>query len=280
MLKKTIARLASKILKRKSTIISDRFFVFLFNLRAKCLNAHHYIKKEGDIFCLYDGSDHLYFAHKPRGYLSYINGVVARGCRIGKDYILDKIEFNNGDVIVDCGANIGDLKLYFNQEGIDIDYLGIEPSPIEFGCLAKNVYPSQCLNVALWHEEGELDFYLASEGADSSLISPGRDTPSVKVSAVRLDNILNHYDAVKLLKIEAEGAEPEVLRGAVSILKSVEYVAVDAGPERGLEQATTDVAVVNFLYENGFRIVGMNHDRIVILFANNNLVPATGQNLP
>ena len=54
---------------------------------------------------------------------------------------------------------------------------------------------------------------------------------------------------IKLLKIDAEGYEPEVLSGSIATLSQTEYVAVDFGPERGLEQKDTIIAIV----KNKFR---------------------------
>ena len=53
-----------------------------------------------------------------------------------------------------------------------INYVGFEPSPIEFHCLQDNVNPSKVYNKGLWNKEGELEFYISSQGADSSLIEP------------------------------------------------------------------------------------------------------------
>ena len=42
-----------------------------------------------------------------------------------------------------------------------------------------------------------------------------------------------------LLKVEAEGAEPEVLQGLKKNLSRVEFITVDCGFERGLNQKST-----------------------------------------
>ena len=54
-----------------------------------------------------------------------------------------------------------------------------------------------------------------------------------KKKVARLDNF--NFKKIKLLKVEAEGAEPEVLLGTAKILKRIEFISVDCGPERGLE---------------------------------------------
>ena len=71
---------------------------------------------------------------------------------------------------------------------------------------------------------------------------------------------------VKLLKIEAEGAELEVLEGAKETLKYTEYVTVDYGPERGISKLSTSAEIVNFLYENNFKLIKVSKFRQVGLF--------------
>ena len=41
---------------------------------------------------------------------------------------------------------------------------------------------------------------------------------------------------VKLLKIDAEGYEPEVLKGSLDTFNEIEYISVDYGNERGKEE--------------------------------------------
>ena len=74
--------------------------------------------------------------------------------------------------------------------------------------------------------------------------------------------------SIKLLKIEAEGAEPEVLIGAEQTIKLCEYISVDAGPERGIEQKTTIKEVKQFLLSRNFTLIQKSFDRVVLLFKN------------
>ena len=76
------------------------------------------------------------------------------------------------------------------------------------------------------------------------------------------------YKNIKLLKIEAEGAEPEVLSGAIATLKNTEYISVDYGNERGKDGLSTVVEVVNILISNNFEFIGDSNLRKVGLFRN------------
>ena len=50
----------------------------------------------------------------------------------------DEIDFNNNDVIIDCGANVGELNLAIEAYGKKINYFGFEPDKATFNCLSKN----------------------------------------------------------------------------------------------------------------------------------------------
>ena len=83
--------------------------------------------------------------------------------------------------------------------------------------------------------------------------------PQYKVETTKLESLLKDIGYLsknlKLLKLEAEGAEPEVIKGALNLLKNIEYIAADLGPERGFNQESTLKEVVNILLENNFEIV-------------------------
>ena len=77
---------------------------------------------------------------------------------------------------------------------------------------------------------------------------------------------------IKLLKIEGEGAEPEILEGCRDILKRVEYISVDVGPERGVAQTSPKNDVITYLVENNFEVILENpYHRVTVLFKNKSL---------
>lgn len=71
-----------------------------------------------------------------------------------------------------------------------------------------------------------------------------------------------------MLKLEAEGAEPEVLYGASTVLSNIHYISADVGPERGKFEESTQYEVVEFLSKNNFVIERKNQFRKTILFRN------------
>ena len=73
------------------------------------------------------------------------------------------------------------------------------------------------INKALAEEETSIQFFVETSGGNSSIIRPRAYDEIKIVSAVRLDNLLKEHgiEKVKLLKIEVEGYEPEVLSRCV-----------------------------------------------------------------
>jgi hypothetical protein len=52
----------------------------------------------------------------------------------------------------------------------------------------------------------------------------------------------------KLVKLEAEGFEPDILRGSEGVLKNIEFIAVGGGYERGNHRQQTFTWITNFLF--------------------------------
>ena len=183
-----------------------------------------------------------------------------------KSYLLDYIDFADGDFIIDCGANVGELNLAFKQKKININYIGIEPEPRTFFCLDKNS-DGKNLNLCLSEKEESVQFYIDSLGANSSMISSQTTNKSTDIASKRLDNIFLDKK-IKLLKIDAEGSEPEVLNGTLGIIKNIEYISVDCGAERGVSQETTFREVYKIMTQNNFEIIDIYQQRFTVLFRN------------
>jgi FkbM family methyltransferase len=259
------AREAALSLIRKSR---GRMFRHLFNLHAWLRGVDVRVRRDpGGKLVVYSAKESMTFFHEAQAYYACKRGFVRRAELLGDAYLLPRVSFAPGDVVVDCGANVGELKLYFTHRGIPVEYIGIEPSPLEYECLKENVAPSATFNVGLWNTEGTLDFFVSSQMADSSLIEPRHYDEVVKVATRRLDRLLPDK-RIKLLKVEAEGAEPEVVEGCLEILPNIEYVSADVGFERGVAQANTLAPVTNFLLAHGFELVDVGFKRLVALYRN------------
>ena len=251
--------------KQEDTYVKSLNFIFWF----KGINDRIKYNNKENRFIINNSEITFVFENKKQGVHSYKKGLNARAIEIGKAYMLDEIDFLENDFIVDCGANVGDLLLYFKLKNYKISYLGIEPSPEEHSCLEINAKDYMHSNIGLWNKKAEKTFFVSSDGADSSLITPSTFDSKIDIKCDRLDNLLSDNKNVKLLKLEAEGAEPEVLDGASTILRNIEYISADLGPERGVDNLETYSEVTNLLYKNNFSLIKINPERLSVLYKNN-----------
>lgn len=152
-----------------------------------------------------------------------------------------------GDVALDVGANIGTHTLALARlAGPQGFVYAFEPQRLVFQTLCANIALNSltnvhCVNAAVGEEAGTLRMSDADPkqpnnfgGAQVALLGSGQQ--GVPVTRVVLDDFLD-VDRLKLVKIDVEGMESEVLRGAHRTLARfkpllyVENAFADKSPE-------------------------------------------------
>ena len=184
-------------------------------------------------------------------------------------YSINQLEIKDNDLVIDCGANVGELYFSFLLNTQNIEYIAFEPDPAAFECLSLNINnkSDNLYNFALSSNEGSMKFYLDTFGANSSIEHFGSEE-FITVETKTLDSF--NFENIKLIKLEAEGHEIEVLKGSVNTLKNTEYITVDYGPEKGKEGNMTLPEVTNFLFKENFIIENASSNRYTCLFKNLN----------
>lgn len=145
---------------------------------------------------------------------------------------------NSGDTVVDVGAFIGEFA---RSVALLSDRLvAVEPDPRNAAALRRNLRKrrgsdrASVVEAAAWGENGPTSINLASDPSETSLLAldHGQEYDHTFVLARRLDDILAEHsiDHVDFLKVEAEGAEPEVLDGLGDVRPW--KIAVECSPER------------------------------------------------
>lgn len=188
------------------------------------------------------------------------------------EYQLELLFAESEIVFLDIGANIGEFSLGVVKRFPSAKVISIEPDPKAFACLGLNVVESNSeksittYKVALSDKKSTSDFFLSSEDADSSLVRPLAKSEIISLQTNTLDELLNDSLQTKrfVLKMDAEGFEPEVLQGAKKSLKRTDFLAIDVGQERlGL---TTEAKVKSFLTALGFHTntVIANGSRLIL----------------
>lgn len=134
-------------------------------------------------------------------------------------------------IFIDIGANIGKYTVKIGNQLKDRGkVIAIEPQPANFKALEKNVKLNNLKNVylkkvACSDSNGFTKFYIDYIGdydGRHSLIKNKRSRKKIKVRIQKLDFILDELKIkeVDLIKIDVEGAESLVLKGALKTLKN------------------------------------------------------------
>jgi FkbM family methyltransferase len=197
------------------------------------------------------------FYHKKQGLYAYGNGFKKRKNELLSSYLIKNLEFKDDDIVIDIGANNGDFYLCFDKK---IKYYAYEPSPIVFSNLEYNIKNQNLYNLGVSNfESDKIDFYLSDEGGDSSIIQINNYTKKITIETTTLDKEIDKLQKkIKIIKVEAEGFEPEILQGSDQILNNIEYIGVDGSPERGKKNETTIEYAIEFLTSKGFEVIKSN----------------------
>jgi FkbM family methyltransferase len=164
---------------------------------------------------------------------------------IHEDDIIERFLPKDGDTVVDIGAHIGLYTIISSKRvGFNGKVIAIEAHPENFEILNRNIQLNQltnviALNYAAYSEEERLKLYLPSGESGFTkynTIMPKfakRDEKFVEVTANTLDKLLqsngiktNGISAVNWIKIDVEGAEFEVLKGAHNVLSDSKDIAI------------------------------------------------------
>ena len=233
-------------------------FNIIFYLKKKPFKFGY--DSKNNLFFFKDLQRKHYFSYKIRGVNLYRSGLNFRAKQIADSYKLSNINFKFTDLVIDCGANYGDLWLYLRDKINKENYIAFEPGINEYRALKKNVDKNNNYNLALGEAESKRNFFINEKDADSSIIEPINYDQICEIKTITLNSFFNNYkiEYIKLLKLEAEGYEPEILLGSDKVLNKIEYIAIDGGYERGKNLEETLSKQLNYLAENNFEIIEIN----------------------
>ena len=151
-------------------------------------------------------------------------------------FVHDEYEFDMEDdpaVIIDAGANIGCATLYFAHRFPNARIFSIEPNPVTFELLERNV---SCLNrvqtieAALWFEDSEIEIVDESVHHLAVQVQKASHSPEKsRVAGITVAHIMALADctSVDLLKLDIEGAEDDVFERAGEWLGAVKCIVIE-----------------------------------------------------
>lgn len=172
---------------------------------------------------------------------------------------------------VDAGSHIGPFAFSMRDLYPQAEIYSFEPLPECFAKLQANLYPFghfKAFNVALGDRQEDTTFYQSSFSESSSLLEMSSihktafpftaENKAVPVKMARLDDFLAEMQLERplFLKLDVQGYELQVLKGAEELLHSVDYLMVEVSfKELYKGQARFD-EIYQFLKETGFEYTG------------------------
>lgn len=157
------------------------------------------------------------------------------------DYCVDKDKkFNH---ILDIGAWVGTWSMAMNKFCGRV--VAFEPDSLHYECLVKNVSDDiETHQLAVGSEEKLISLSEDNFTQSKRIIGEG-SIPMITIDSMKLDD-------VDLIKIDVEGYEMEVLKGAVNTLESVSYLMIELN-NNTKKYGSSNIEIEKHVQSLGFR---------------------------
>lgn len=179
---------------------------------------------------------------------------------------INEIKIESKQIFVDIGANVGYYSLKFSSIiGKSGKIIAIEPDIDTFeilkqNCELNNFRNIETLNLAVSDTDGFLTLYRNEKhSGKSSLFLNSNETNSIKIPTKTLDNLLkDRFEKIDFVKIDTEGAELSILKGASNILKITNKILIELHEEILLNNHQDPEEIITILKNNNFKITTFN----------------------
>ena len=178
----------------------------------------------------------------------------------------------SGSVVFDVGANIGQYTLLASKlVGKTGRVYAFEPSPVVLKRLKYHLEMNHEDNVelvckAVSDRSGTADFYQANESGNQGVGSllpaesyraRARANEAIEVDTITLDDFCEKHgvDHIDVLKVDVEGFDLDVLKGAEKVLSRSPRVVVlaEVEPLNLAQRGLTYNDFIQYMHERGFR---------------------------
>ena len=224
--------------------------------------AYFYINRPrgGVISLSVGGISAKFFVHSPWE----LRALEPEGKMGNEKHILEVLEskIKRGDVIFDVGSNFGIYTIFLAKKSQSGKVAAFEPEEESYNNLQDNVKLNNLtnvisINIALGNTNEETNLYLGQVTGASSLVrKPGDGRGVQKVKTRKGDDIIAEKDLPipKLVKIDVEGGEYDVLRGMEKSLSDsrCKYVCCEIHPQNFPEGLTVE-KIFRLLESFGFK---------------------------
>lgn len=183
---------------------------------------------------------------------------------------LKEFQFSNGDIL-DVGGNLGLFSLHVARRFPDRIIHTFEPNPYTFDALQRNLARNGCTQIqahacAVAAHDGETNFQADPVNRATTHIADGpsrndhasRCPAVVRVTCLTLDTFVRTHaiESVSLLKVDVEGYEELVFKGAEHLLASgmAKTIYYEVCPELATRAGYNPDAASRRLLAHGYRL--------------------------
>jgi FkbM family methyltransferase len=181
-----------------------------------------------------------------------------------KDHtILPNFPSKNDSTIIDLGANEGFYTLKVKEKAPKSKIIAVEPNPIAFKILKKNIEANKLKNVmavnkAVTSKSGKIVFEIVKDKTTIGALKVYKKyrkrgkLRKIIVNSITLEKLCRIYkiNNIDLLKIDVEGGELDILKNSENILSKIKKAVVEYHRAQ-----KTRRAVKKIMLKNNFRIL-------------------------
>jgi FkbM family methyltransferase len=156
-------------------------------------------------------------------------------------------------IFIDVGAHIGRYSLILAKMFPNAKIIAVEPDPEGYQALIRGIEANKtkniiAFNIALSDFDGIANLYRKRGTAISSLVERENSFNMVKVSVKRLDTIVEELkvNEVDIIKIDVEGAELHVVRGALNTITKYKPILIIEIREGNLQNLVSLLTSLNY----------------------------------
>ena len=161
-------------------------------------------------------------------------------------YCLDKkVKLDN---VIDVGAWCGTWSLAMQKFATNINCF--EPNTVHYECLQKNLQEFKNIttfNHAVGSKNSSIKLSEESATQNTRVIDEEGNIPIRTIDSLGLKNI-------DMIKIDVEGLEMEVLKGATDTLSSVKYLMIELN-NNSKKYGSSNREIEKYLHKLGFRVL-------------------------